>query len=156
PLILAGRGAAEAGVREALDRLAAELGAGRLVTVGARGFFGPESEYLGVTGGFAHEQIAETAARADVVLVVGASLNPFSMRFGQMFAPDAELIRVDVLAEPPGPAASLVLPFDARLAVPAILEQVQRLGTGRSEWAAEIAALAGVQSQRAVGEAMAP
>src|SRR5690606_4639696 len=150
------RGAVEAGVADGLTRLAEVLGAGRLVTVGARGFFGPETDYLGVMGGFAHDRVAEATRRADVVLVVGASLNPYSMRFGQMFAPDAGRSRVAVLAGPPGPASALTVSADARLAVPAILDEVERLGPPASEWAATVAALAGVQSEREAGDDLAP
>lgn len=96
PLILAGRGAK--GASEHLPRLAATLGADVATSAPARGLFEDGAGYrdLGVCGGFATEFAAEQIREADVVLVVGAGLNQFTMAFGSAFAPDATVVQIDL------------------------------------------------------------
>lgn len=95
PLVIAGRGAHLAGAREELGRLAAALGAVTATTALARGIF-PEPAYdLGVTGGFGQPEAMAVIGSADVVVVVGAALNQFTMRFGELFGPGTTVIRID-------------------------------------------------------------
>ena len=96
PLILAGRGAWLANATPQLGRLADQLGALTASTALARGIF-PQPEYdLGVTGGFGQAAAMATVAKADVALVVGASLNQFTMRFGELFAAGTTVVRIDL------------------------------------------------------------
>ena len=98
PLILAGHGAALASptIGDDLDELAALLGAPTATTALARGIF-PSREFdLGVTGGFGSDAAMQVVADADTVLVVGAGLNQFTMRFGELFGAGATVIRIDV------------------------------------------------------------
>ncbi|GAA2177173.1 thiamine pyrophosphate-binding protein [Leucobacter tardus] len=98
PLILAGHGAALASpaIGDDLDELAALLGAPTATTALARGIF-PRRDYdLGVTGGFGSDAAMQVVADADTVLVVGAGLNQFTMRFGELFGAGATVIRIDV------------------------------------------------------------
>lgn len=96
PLIVAGRGAWISGARTELDELADALGAITSSTALGRGIF-PEQQYdLGVTGGFGQEAAMELVETADAVLVVGASLNQFTMRFGDLFGAGTTVIRIDV------------------------------------------------------------
>src|SRR5699024_10237490 len=94
-------GAWLAGAGEALGAVAEATGAITATTALGRNLF-PRSEYdLGVTGGFGARGAMELVQQADVAVVFGASLNPFTMRFGELFAPGTVIVQVDT-----GPAAS--------------------------------------------------
>ena len=89
----AGRGSPVPG--EALGELAALTGALTAGTALGRGIF-PESEFdLGVTGGFGAEGAMDLIREADVAVVFGASLNQFTMRFGELFAPGTRVFQID-------------------------------------------------------------
>lgn len=95
PFLLAGRGAWLAGAGDALDALAEETGALTASTALGRGVF-PAAEFdLGVTGGFGAEGAMDLVRQADVAVVFGASLNQFTMRFGELFAPGTRVFQVD-------------------------------------------------------------
>ena len=96
PLLLAGRGAWVAGAGEALGAIADATGALTATTALGRGIF-PRTEFdLGVAGGFGAEEAMALVREADVAVVVGASLNQFTMRFGDLFAPGCRVFQVDV------------------------------------------------------------
>lgn len=96
PVILAGHGAWLAGAGPRLGIMADKLGALTASTALARGIF-PRREYdLGLTGGFGQDQAMSMISDADVVLVVGASLNQFTMRFGELLGENATVVRVDL------------------------------------------------------------
>src|SRR5690606_23341373 len=60
-----------------------------------RGIF-PASQFdLGVTGGFGADGAMELIREADVAAVFGASLNQFTMRFGELFAPGTRVFQID-------------------------------------------------------------
>lgn len=95
PIIIAGHGAHLAGASAELGALATQLGALTATTALARGIF-PEAQYdLGVTGGFGQPEAMAVVQQADVALVVGASLNQFTMRFGELFGEGTTVLRVD-------------------------------------------------------------
>lgn len=96
PVVLAGHGAWLAGVGAELDTIAEQLGALTASTALARGIFKDQSRHLGITGGFGQHAAMQKIAEADVVLVVGASLNQFTMRFGELVGEGAHIIRVDL------------------------------------------------------------
>ena len=130
PLIIAGRGAHVAGAGAELGALAGCLGALTSTTALGRGIF-PNTQYdLGVTGGFGQAGAMEVVAQADVVVVVGASLNQFTMRFGELFAPGTTVIRVDTeQVSPPAskhPITHQVLQGDARATVAALTHAIER------------------------------
>lgn len=94
PLIIAGRGAVVAGAGPALRAFGDGLGALFATSAMARNIF--ESPWdLGIAGGFAGLEAAEMMRQADVVLVVGASLNMFQTRYGTLFDAGATVIQVD-------------------------------------------------------------
>ena len=98
PHLLAGRGAWLSDAGAALGALAELTGALTSTTALGRGVF-PVSDYdLGVTGGFGAEGAMELIGQADVVVVFGAGLNQFTMRFGELFAPGTKVYQVDVSA----------------------------------------------------------
>ncbi|MDQ0644789.1 thiamine pyrophosphate-binding protein [Microbacterium murale] len=96
PLLLAGRGAWLAGASTALGALAEATGSLTASTALGRGVF-PAAQYdLGVAGGFGAEGAMELVRQADVAVVFGASLNQFTMRFGELFAPGTRVFQIDV------------------------------------------------------------
>ena len=96
PFLLAGRGAWLAGAGEALGELASATGALTASTALGRGIF-PDARYdLGITGGFGADGAMELIREADVAVVFGASLNQFTMRFGELFAPGTRVFQVDI------------------------------------------------------------
>jgi thiamine pyrophosphate-dependent acetolactate synthase large subunit-like protein len=102
PVLLAGRGAAEDHAGAELERLAEQLGAPVFTTLPARGVVDEEAPWvLGVAGGYASDHGMAVLAKADVLLVVGASLSPFTTVHRTLF-PQATLVRID--AAPPSPS----------------------------------------------------
>jgi thiamine pyrophosphate-dependent acetolactate synthase large subunit-like protein len=96
PLLLAGRGAWLSDAGGALGTLAEATGALTATTALGRGIF-PDARYdLGVTGGFGAPGAMALIHEADVAVVFGASLNQFTMRFGELFAPGTRVVQVDV------------------------------------------------------------
>lgn len=134
PLILAGRGAIEA--RADLRGLAETLGADVATTVPTQGYFHafqdrrPNYRDLGICGGFAAPVAAEEIRGADVVLVVGAGLNQFTMAHGHAFGDTARVIQIDLAEEPTNPRVNLSCRSDAALAIRAIREELRQSGLG--------------------------
>lgn len=125
PLLLAGRGAWLAGAGEALGRLAERTGALTLGTALGRGVF-PDARYdLGVAGGFGAEGPMELAAAADVAVVVGASLNQFTMRFGELLSPGTFVAQIDVAAAATHPHVGAFVRADARVGVEALVDALE-------------------------------
>ncbi|MFC4140550.1 MULTISPECIES: thiamine pyrophosphate-binding protein [unclassified Microbacterium] len=127
PFLLAGRGAWLAGAGAALGELAALTGALTASSALGRGIF-PEQQYdLGVTGGFGAEAAMELVRDADVAVVFGASLNQFTMRFGDLFAPGTRVFQVDVAPAATHAHVSGFVRADARVAAEMLVERVRGL-----------------------------
>ncbi|MBK0422489.1 thiamine pyrophosphate-binding protein [Leucobacter sp. CSA2] len=138
PLILAGRGAHIAGAASELGRIAETLGALTSTTALARNIF-PDDRYdLGITGGFGQEAAMAVVHEADTVLVVGASLNQFTMRFGELFGPGTEVIRIDgeqvAAPETVAPISHILLQGDARETLAALSDALEAAGAQSSGW----------------------
>ncbi|KQY43885.1 thiamine pyrophosphate-binding protein [Cellulomonas sp. Root137] len=132
PLLLAGRGAWEAGAGEALGALADATGALTTTTALGRGVF-PRPEFdLGVSGGFGAQGAMELVREADVAVVVGASLNQFTMRFGDLFAPGCRVFQVDVAPAATHPHVGGYVRGDAAVVTEAILKELD--GATPSGW----------------------
>lgn len=145
PLILAGRGAWISGAAAELGALADALGAVTSSTALGRGIF-PEQRFdLGVTGGFGQEAAMDLVATADVVLAVGASLNQFTMRFGDLLGAGTVLIRVDVdrVAPPKSahPIEQTLLQGDARTVLGALRGALGDARPEPSGWRERVAGL---------------
>jgi thiamine pyrophosphate-dependent acetolactate synthase large subunit-like protein len=95
PLIIAGRGAVQAGAGEDLTRIGDRVGALLATSAVANGLFAGLPWSLGISGGFASPIAAELIPQADVVLTAGASLNMWTTRHGQLIGPHATVIQVD-------------------------------------------------------------
>lgn len=137
PLILAGRGAWLSGAGDALQRLADRLGA--ITTSSALGRGQLDARYdLGVAGGFGQDAAMDVAARADVVLAVGAGLNQFTQRFGALIDDRATVLQIDVAEAATAARVDLFVSGDARAATELLLE---RLGDVEdSGWRTSVAA----------------
>ncbi|MCT1478013.1 thiamine pyrophosphate-binding protein [Microbacterium sp. p3-SID336] len=128
PFLLAGRGAWLAGAGTALGELAALTGALTASSALGRGIF-PESRYdLGVTGGFGADGAMELVRTADVAVVFGASLNQFTMRFGELFAPGTRVFQVDVAPAATHAHVGGFVRADARIAAEALVARLTALG----------------------------
>ncbi|MDT0156525.1 thiamine pyrophosphate-binding protein [Microbacterium sp. ARD32] len=124
PFLLAGRGAWLAGAGDALGALAEATGALTASSALGRGVF-PDARYdLGVTGGFGAEAAMELVRQADVAVVFGASLNQFTMRFGELFAPGTRVFQVDVTPAATHPHVGGFVRADARIAAETLVERL--------------------------------
>ncbi len=92
PLLLAGRGALEAG--NELAGLAATASAWVGTTLLARGLFRGQPNDLDVVGGFSSPAVRDVLADVDVVVAFGASLNRYTTAGGRV-CPDAGWVQVD-------------------------------------------------------------
>lgn len=124
PFLLAGRGAWLAGAGDALGALADTTGALTASTALGRGIF-PATQYdLGVTGGFGAEGAMALVRAADVAVVFGASLNQFTMRFGELFAPGTKVFQVDVAPAATHANVGGFVRGDARIVSEALVERL--------------------------------
>ena len=126
PLVLAGRGARDAA--DILVRLADRVGALTATTAPARGLFLGRGLDVGICGGFATPTSAALIQQADVVLVVGAGLNPFTMAFGQAFGSGARVVQVDLKESPTHASVDVHLRGDARATATQLLSALDELG----------------------------
>ena len=154
PLLLAGRGAWISGASEALGKLAAATGAITASTALGRGVF-PATEFdLGVTGGFGAEGAMALVRQADVVVAFGASLNQFTMRFGELFAPGTHIVQVDVAASATHPHVGGFIRGDARVVADELLSQLEAASASPSGWRERVD-IAALRAQE-VGDETAP
>lgn len=154
PFLLAGRGAWLAGASDALGELAAATGALTASTALGRGVF-PDGRYdLGVTGGFGADGAMQLVREADVAVVFGASLNQFTMRFGELFSPGTRVFQIDVAPAATHAHIGGFVRADARVAASALLERLQADAGARSGWRDTV----DVAAARAypTGDALAP
>ena len=134
PFLLAGRGAWLAEAGEALGALADATGALTASSALGRGVFPDQRFDLGVTGGFGAEGAMELIRTADVAVVFGASLNQFTMRFGELFAPGTQVFQIDVAPAATHAHVGGYVRADARLAAEALVTRVgQATGSGWRE-----------------------
>lgn len=96
PVILAGRGAVRAGALPALRELGQRIGALLATTLPARSGFRGDPYDIGVCGTFATPLASGLLARADSVIALGASLNPFTTYGGTLIPKRAQLVQVDI------------------------------------------------------------
>jgi thiamine pyrophosphate-dependent acetolactate synthase large subunit-like protein len=95
PVILAGRGAVRSGAAQPVAELADKLCAPLLTSTQANGLFRGHPRYLGLAGGFGSSLARHVLAEADVVLVFGCSLNPWTLAGNDMLSSHAQIIQVD-------------------------------------------------------------
>ncbi len=134
PFLLAGRGAWISGAGEALGALADATGAVTASTSLGRGVF-PRADFdLGVTGGWGAEGAMALVREADVAVVFGASLNQFTMRFGELFAPGTRIVQVDVAPAATHPHVGGFIRGDAAVVAAALVADLASMGATPSGW----------------------
>jgi acetolactate synthase I/II/III large subunit len=134
PFLLAGRGAWLAGAGEALGALAEATGAITASTALGRAIF-PDARYdLGVTGGFGAEAAMALIHEADVAVVFGASLNQFTMRFGDLFSPGTRVIQIDVAPTATHADVGGYIRGDAAVVAHALVAELDARGATPSGW----------------------
>ena len=147
PAIIAGRGAVLSGAGPELERLGQTIGAVLATSAPANGLFAGLPYALGISGGFASHYAASVLPEADLVLVVGASVNHWTTKHGALINPDSKVIQVDV--EPRAIArnrpADLAILGDARATARALTQALAARGYANegfrtADTAAQIAA----------------
>ncbi|MBO0980073.1 thiamine pyrophosphate-binding protein [Microbacterium sp. SD291] len=131
PFLLAGRGAWLAGAGAALGELADLTGALTASSALGRGVFPDSHHDLGVTGGFGADGAMDLIHTADVAVVFGASLNQFTMRFGELFAPGTRVFQIDTAPTATHPHVGGFVRADARIAAETLVSRVS--GSSASE-----------------------
>jgi thiamine pyrophosphate-dependent acetolactate synthase large subunit-like protein len=116
-LVLTGRGAVLSGAEELATKFVQRRSAASATTALAHGMFHGQRGALGVAGGFSSDSAARTMRSADVVLVLGAGLDQHTTRNGTLFAPDAQVIQVDLAVA----ATSAVVSHHVRMDVSGFL-----------------------------------
>jgi acetolactate synthase-1/2/3 large subunit len=141
-LIVAGWGAWTAGAQPALVRLADATGAALATTLPAHGMFDGHPFALGIAGGFSSPGAAELMGEADLVIALGASLSPFTTRFGTLFGDAATVVHVDLSPASPAqrPDVHLAVTADAREFSEALLAALPASeGAATKTWRLELA-----------------
>jgi len=134
PFLLAGRGAWLAQASTALGELAKATGALTASSALGRGVF-PDDRYdLGVTGGFGADGAMQLIREADVAVVFGASLNQFTMRFGELFSPGTRVFQIDVAAAATHAHVGGFVRADARLAAEALVKRLRSAASNSASW----------------------
>lgn len=134
PFLLAGRGAWLAGAGDALGALADATGAITATTALGRGVFPDTGHDLGVTGGFGAEAAMALVREADVAVVFGASLNQFTMRFGELFAPGTRVVQVDVAPAATHAHVGAFIRGDAAVVARTLVDELGVLDAEPSGW----------------------
>ncbi|MGP5690263.1 thiamine pyrophosphate-binding protein [Glutamicibacter ardleyensis] len=119
PHILYGRGAIEAAAE--ITELAKCLGATTSGTLLARDLLDYPYD-LGITGGFSTERNAQIIAQSDAVLVLGAGLNQFTMRFGELINAQAKVVQIDLAATATNSRVDYFATGDIRAAIRGLLD----------------------------------
>lgn len=139
PFLLGGRGAWLSGAGQALGQLADLTHAVTASSALGRGLF-PRSEFdLGVAGGFGAPAAMDLVRTADVAVVFGASLNQFTMRFGELFAPGTRVIQVDTAATATHPYVGSFIRGDAAVVAADLAARVKTLQSAEHDAAGEFA-----------------
>lgn len=136
PFLLAGNGAWRAGAGEALGALAATVNAVTGSTALGRGIFPDQHHDVGVVGGFGAHDAMDVVRQSDVAIIFGASLNPFTMRFGNLFAPGTRIIQVDVNTAATHAHVRDFIRGDARVVAEELTAQIRLLEPAQisSQW----------------------
>jgi thiamine pyrophosphate-dependent acetolactate synthase large subunit-like protein len=129
PLIIAGRGAVNAGAQEELLRLGDLTGALFATSLLGRPLFAGSPYDVGVMGTMGTPVATELIARSDLVLAFGASLNLFTTYGGELLR-EARVVQVD--ADPAEVGAyypvDIGIAADARVTAKQLADELERRG----------------------------
>lgn len=134
PLLLAGLGAWRSGAGKPITVLADRIGALLATSVMADGLFHGHPWSLGICGGFSSPPAAELIGAADVVVAFGTSLGNFTLHGGNLLAPQATVIRVDLPQVRPVPRVDREVTGDAATAAAALADGVRLRRLPESGW----------------------
>src|SRR5215210_4634284 len=139
PAIVAGRGAALSGAREALEALADRVGAILATSALGHGLFAGHPYGVGIAGGFSSSLALKLLSQADVVLAVGASLNHWTVRHGRLFSPEARVAQVDLDGKIIGALhrVDVGVVGDAAATAWAVLDELERRGIDKEGFRSE-------------------
>ncbi|PRB69218.1 thiamine pyrophosphate-binding protein [Arthrobacter sp. MYb213] len=132
PHILYGRGAVDAAAQ--ITELATRLGATTSGTLLARDLLDYPYD-LGITGGFSTERNAQIIEQSDVVLVLGAGLNQFTMRFGELMNAQAKVVQIDLAATATNPRVDYFATGDIKAAMRGLLDSYD---APKSAWVSSV------------------
>jgi len=126
-VILAGRGAVNAGARAHLVRLGEATGALLGTSLMARSLFADSPYSVGIVGSFASPIASELLSRASLVLAFGASLNYYTTYLGDIFG-KARFIHIDNQPAALGKyqPVDVSVVADARLAAAELADELER------------------------------
>ncbi len=126
PLIIAGKGAWQAGAREALLALAEKTGAVLASTLKAKDMFRGTPYNCGLVGSFSHAAGRRLMDQADCIIAFGAGLNQRTTSYGTALPSGVPLIQVDALRANIGRwcHADVAVVADAGVAAQQLLEAV--------------------------------
>ncbi|MFF5792838.1 thiamine pyrophosphate-binding protein [Paeniglutamicibacter sp. NPDC012692] len=151
PLVLYGRGARLSNAAAAIGALADKLGALSSSTVLAANLLSSRHGDLGITGGFSSEETAALIHEADTVLVLGARLNQFTTRFGDLFNDSAQVIQVDIAPTATNPRVDAFIRADAASVAAALVGMVgERSAEG--SWLGQVGDRLGKTNEHAPGD----
>jgi thiamine pyrophosphate-dependent acetolactate synthase large subunit-like protein len=127
PLVLAGRGAVEAGASRDLVRIADAIGAVLGTTLAAKGLFAGHPFDIGVVGMLSTPLASELTTRSDLVLAFGASLNEYTTFGGDLFR-EVQVVQVDSRPEALGRhrPVDIGVVADAGLAAARVADELER------------------------------
>jgi thiamine pyrophosphate-dependent acetolactate synthase large subunit-like protein len=136
PIIIAGRGAVLSDASAELERLGALIGALLTTSAPANGLFAGLPYALGISGGFATPLAARLLPQADIVLVVGASLNDWTTKHGELIGPGATVAQIDIEASAISRhrPADLALLGDAKATAMALTQELHQRGHHHQGW----------------------
>lgn len=134
PIVLAGRGAADADARGALIDLAESLGAPLATSVGGKDLFAGHPDNLGLCGGVATSVASEAIAASDCVLAFGAGLNAYTADEGHLLGRSQRIVHCDVDAGRIGRVTPVEVGVrgDARAVAVAMLARLSELDDRRA------------------------
>ena len=130
PAIIAGRGAVLSDAGAELEELGQRIGAILATSAPANGLFAGLPYALGISGGFASPFAATLLPDADVVLVLGASVNHWTTKHGALIDPRARVIQVDTEPQAIGRnrPADLAILGDAKATATALNDHLRARG----------------------------
>lgn len=137
PVIIAGRGAREAGSQ--LRELGELSGALLATSAVARGLFRGDPFTLDISGGFSTPLAARAIQNADLIVSFGSALNMWTMRHGTLIGDGAVVVQVDTDPMAPGRQRPVQLGIvgDASATASAVSEALRERGVARTGYRTE-------------------
>jgi thiamine pyrophosphate-dependent acetolactate synthase large subunit-like protein len=124
PVLVAGRGVLATHCEAKVEALAERTGALLATTLPAKGLFDANPFGIGISGGYSRPIGRELGGRADLVVMLGASVTYYTVDGGRLY-PNAEIVQVDL--NPLGyvnglPAADIHLRGDVEATIDALMD----------------------------------